>query len=254
MGARTLLVAALVLLAGCGNDSAGGPGPPSSPTGAPITSTTGPEGSGSTPPTSAPAACREDVAVRPGEDDRRPVVDLDGDGQPDEAWIAVGDDGATTIGVDTAAGGSASYRWESASPVTRQVLVADVDGRDPVELLASDGRTVELLAFVDCEIRPVRDASGNTYTFSLGFAEVGTGVGCVERAGDQHLVGLDVTSDADGVVEWTSTVVELDVLEARNGETTSGTYSRPADDTSIDLLHQVSCGDRTLPDDGLTAR
>jgi hypothetical protein len=99
----------------------------------------------------------------------------------------------------------------------------------------------------------VRDAQGAPYVFSLGFSGIGTGVGCVAIDGRKRLVGLDVTSDRGDTVEWSRTIVELQGATARNGATSSGTFTRPADDHAIDLLHQVTCGQLTMAADGLTA-
>ncbi len=105
---------------------------------------------------------------------------------------------------------------------------------------------------VDCQIVPVTNPEGETYTFGLGFTDVGTGVGCVDTDEGRRLVGLDASADEGNEVAWSRTVVELDGTKARNGATTKGTFSRPDDDAAIELLRQVTCGDLTIPTDGLT--
>jgi hypothetical protein len=250
-----IAVLAVVAAAGCGDDGDDDAGAPeTTSTTADATSTT-PDPTTTTDPgssTSTPGAgCTEGEATPLEGATIDEVGDLDGDGRPDTAWIAVGDEAATTVGVQTAAGGGASRLWESASPVSREILVVDADRQGPVEILASDGRSVELWAFQDCGIHPVRNAGGATYTFSLGFTEVGTGVGCVEVDGARELVGLDIVADDQTTVEWSRTAVQLDGLEARNGETTTGTFTRPADDAAIELLTSVTCGEVTMADDGL---
>jgi hypothetical protein len=74
---------------------------------------------------------------------------------------------------------------------------------------------------------------------------VGTGIGCIDADGDGHrdLVGLDEQVAVAGKVPWTRTIVTLHGTEARNGAKSSGTYTSPADDQAIALLHQVTCGD-----------
>ena len=181
------------------------------------------------------------------------VPDVDGDGVPDTAWINVADDGTTTVGVRTSAGGGATRPFESASPVKRSILVVDADQRPPVEIFADDGRMVELWAFQDCSIQPVLNPQGDTYTFSLGFTDVGTGVGCVELSGHMELVGLDVVAEHGDQVDWSRTVIELDGLHAHNGQKTTGTFTRPTDAAAIQLLHEVTCGELTMADDGITA-
>ncbi|HEY8543467.1 MAG TPA: hypothetical protein VIL36_00405 [Acidimicrobiales bacterium] len=194
-----------------------------------------------------PTACTEPVEREQPANEGR-VDDLDGDGEPDTVWVASPGGGLRVLGVATAAGGGAKVEIESASPVPIQVLVADADGTPPVELFVSDGRGVQLWAFQDCRLQPVTDPGGRPYLFDLGLRGYGTGVGCV----DGQLVGLNVTTeDADGTVHWARTVITRDGLVADEGTTTEGTYRRPGDDAAIELLHQVTCGDRTLAADGI---
>jgi hypothetical protein len=178
------------------------------------------------------------------------VGDVDGDGRPDTAYLDGSPGGAITFGIVTAAGGSSSVPFESASPVERRALTVNADQRGPVEVLLSDGRSVQLLAFVDCRLRAVHDADGKPYAFDRGFTGNGTGVGCIDADGDDRrdLVGVKVEGTEGDQVAWSRTIVELDGATARNGKRTSGTYRRPADDARIDLLSQVTCGDQTLAD------
>lgn len=107
-------------------------------------------------------------------------------------------------------------------------------------------------AFIDCALAPVTNSEGDAYDFNLGFLEtVGTGVGCVDIDGSQQLVGLDITDDVGTTVGWTRTVIELDGTRARNGEVTKGAFTRPRDDAEIELLRDITCGDRTIVEDGL---
>ncbi len=179
------------------------------------------------------------------------MVDVDADGRPDTAWIETASDGTVTVGVVTAAGGGVTRLFQSASPVTRSILVVDTDQRPPVEFLASTGRSVQLWAFQDCAIVDITDSQGDPYVFSLGFTDIGTGVGCVTIDGVQELVGLDAKENGD-TVEWSRTIVDLDGTRAQNGATSTGTFTRPGDDQKIDLLRQVTCGEMTIDKDGLT--
>jgi len=198
-----------------------------------------------------PPACTGGSTGVPDGAAQSEVVDVDGDGRADTVWIMTDPNGETRVGIVTAAGGGAERIFESASPVPRSILVVDVDQRSPVEILADDGRSVELWAFVDCAIDDIENIQGETYTFSLGFADIGTGVGCVEIDGGRQLVGLDVTDDTADAVEWSRTIVELEGTRARNGATSTGTFNRPDDDVGIALLHDVTCGELTMRNDGL---
>ncbi len=208
--------------------------------------------SATTTPTKS-LGCTEGSTDVPAGAAKKEVADVDGDGLGDTAWIVTADDGHTKVGIVTAAGGGAERVFESASPVERSILVTDADRKPPVEIFADDGRSVQLWAFSDCAIVDVDNPQGETYVFSLGFSDVGTGVGCVDIAGRQQLVGLDIVSDTSDTVDWSRTIVELDGTNASNGATSTGTFTRPADDARIELLHEVTCGDLTILDDGLRA-
>lgn len=43
----------------------------------------------------------------------------------------------------------------------------------------------------------------------------------------------------------------IDGTTARNGEVTTGTYTRGEDDAAIDLLSSTTCGDLTVPENGV---
>jgi hypothetical protein len=182
----------------------------------------------------------------------RQIIDVDGDGRPDTAWIDGSASGAVTVGVVTAAGGGTERAFESASPATRAILAFRVNDATPPIFLADDGRTVQLWVFLDCSLTDAHNVQGDPYEFSLGFADIGTGVGCAVVDGTEQLVGLDATPQANGDVHWSSTVIEVRGDQARNGAITTGVDTSPADDAAITLLHDVTCGDLTIANDGLT--
>ncbi|QXC61129.1 hypothetical protein KSP35_22930 [Aquihabitans sp. G128] len=264
-----LLAAALSagLLAGCSSDgSDASPSTTAAPT-TTVASTTSAPGSTTAPATTAadlPAsttattaapqqACTSGAPAIPSGAVQKPIVDVDGDGKADVGFIH--DAGGTvTVGIVTAAGGGATAAFDSASPVTRTMLVANADERGPAEIFLDDGRLVQLDAFVGCKIVPVTNPQGQPYEFGLGFTDVGTGVGCIDTPGGRRLAGLDIDqkTSTDTTVHWTSTVVELDGAKAKNGKTTKGTYARPADDAKVQLLSSVTCGTLTAATDGIT--
>jgi hypothetical protein len=230
-----LVLVALLALAGCGGSDGDGSAATSSPS--------------STPTSTAATGCKGEATVPAGAPHQL-VGDVDGDGEKDTAYLDGKPGGTITFGIVTALGGGSSVPFESASPVERRALTVDADQRGPSEVFLSDGRSVQLLAFVDCRLRAVKDAKGVPYTFDRGFRGTGTGVGCVDVDGDgrRDLVGLEVEGSEGDSVGWSRTVVELDGATARNGKTDTGTYERPADDARIDLLSQVTCGKLTLAD------
>lgn len=255
--ATALAVVALVA-AGCSDDGGDEPdraGPTTSATASSTTVAPSTSSTAAPPTTEAPAVdgCPPGGEEPPPDATADEVDDVDGDGRPDQLWISAADPTAVAVGVSTASGHHAQVPFESASPVQRAALAADVDADGRTELLLDDGRSVQLFAFDDCTIVPVTNAEGDVYTFSRGFTEHGTGVGCVEVEGQRHLVGLNVVEQTDTAVEWSRTVVEIDGTTARNGETTTGTFTSPEDDAAIELLHEVTCGDLTMFDDGVRA-
>jgi hypothetical protein len=243
MNRRALTVittAALVtgLVAGCAGDGDDGES-------APATSST-------TTSSAPPPGCPPVEGETPPGSPTKQIVDVDGDGRRDIAYFRGGAE-RLVFGIRTASGGFAEVPFTSASPVARRVLVVDADERPPAEIILSDGRSASLFAFVDCAIQPVLDPEGELYVFDSGFAGTGTGVGCidVDEDGRRELVGLNETTSDDAGVTWTRTVVELDGLNARNGATDQGTFRRPEDQASIDLLHRITCGDLTIDNDAL---
>lgn len=221
----------------------------STPTSA-STSTTG-----STTTTSAPSkGCTVGSAPVPAGAASQQTIDVDGDGRLDTTWIATGK-GPTMVGIVTATGGGSQIPYDSASPIPRRVLVVNADEQGPVEIIVTDGRGASLYAFMDCQIQPVRNVQGQTYEFDLqNLRGMGTGVGCIATSKGRRLVGLQADDRTASKVSWSSTVVELDGLEATNGAKASGTYALPADQTKAALLSQIACGNRTMAADGLTER
>jgi len=61
--------------------------------------------------------------------DQGEVVDIDGDGHPDTAWLASPGNGGRELGVVTAAGGGDKVAIDSASPVELSLLVVDARRR-----------------------------------------------------------------------------------------------------------------------------
>ena len=250
-----------IVAVGCSNGDGQATGEATTPTGAATTEPGGPASSATNPPSSATTTPTSPTtpttagagagtgcsggapSVIPTGAAQAPVADVDGDGRADTAWIAAEASGAVRVGIVTAAGGGAERSFTSASPVTRSILVVDVNPDTPPLVLADDGRTVQLWAVVDCAIVDVLNKSGQPYTFSLGFTDIGTGVGCKAVDGRQELVGLDAGEPEGDTVPWTSTVVEVRSNQARNATKASGTYTRGPDDAAIARLHGVSCGD-----------
>ncbi len=262
----SLALVGAVGLASCSSDSDGAASSTTVATttttvaGGATTTTTG--GAGTTGEPSATATteaggapsgpCTDGPAIPEGAN-QGAVPDVDGDGKADTGWVSSSADGAITVGIRTASGGGAEVPWNSASPARRTMLVVDAQQDGEGELLLDDGRTVQLFVFHDCAIVPATNPEGEPYTFSHGFSDVGTGIGCAEVDGHRRLVGLDGHDDGSGPVSWSQTVVAIDGTHATNGATTTGTYEHPADDTAIEALSGTTCGDLTIDANGIDA-
>lgn len=256
------VTALMIISSACGSGDEANPSTSPGSTRPPDTSSTSTTAPASTEGTSDPSTtgtaappreggCTEGDGAVPDDAVSSEIVDVDGDGRADVGWVR-DTSGGTTIGVSTAAGGGARIDYESASPIPRRMLVANVDETGPVEIIVSDGRGASLYAFDDCAIRPIRNPAGETYRFDLqNLRGNGTGVGCVELDEDRQLVGLQVDERTEDRVRWTRTIIELDGLTATNGASTSGTYALPAEDADAELLDQITCGELTMADDGI---
>jgi hypothetical protein len=196
--------------------------------------------------TTAPTGCPGTKGTVPAGVASRVMGDVDGDGQPDTLYVFVGESGVRHFGLVTATGYRSEWTTPNASPVAPSVLgVVDANQDGHPEVFVNPGRLVDLLTFADCRLQPYLNQQGHPYEFSIGFGAVGTGVGCVDADGDgrRDLVGLDEHDQGNGKVAWTRTIVTLHGTQARNGAKDSGTYTSPADDAQIALLHRVTCGE-----------
>jgi hypothetical protein len=180
----------------------------------------------------------------------RPFGDIDGDGQPDTLYVGI-DQGSSLrrFGVVTASGVRSEWTVDNASPVAPGILgIADANQDGQIEIFVNPGRIVDVLTYRDCTLRPYLNKDGDPYGFSVGFDEAGTGMGCVDADGDgkRDLVGLKAGEREGDEVPWTRTIVTLQGDQARNGPTSTGTYTSPKDDQAIALLSRITCGEDTF--------
>lgn len=210
----------------------------------------------STPPPSASpsaaAGCAATGDGPPAGADVREVVDVDGDGRPDEAWLTAG--AGRTVGVTTASGATFSAPIDSASPVPASVVVQVVQADRVPVVLVDLGREALLLTVVDCALVAPTNAQGQPYTFDRGFAGEGTGVGCTQDDGALRLAGLDAVAADDGTFTVTRTWVDLSDggREARNGAAEQVATAAGADEPVVTTAQEVSCGELLAGRDGPT--
>lgn len=257
------LAAAGLLLAGCGSDDGGGGG---GATSAPVPSSTS-EATSPEPTTPAPEPSAEPSATStpepgvgagcPATDGGIPegaatseVVDVDGDGRADTAWITGGAD--RTFGITTASGATFSAPIESASPIGASAVVNTV-GADLTPIALVDlGRQAQLFSLDGCAVTQTVDDGGQPYVFDRGFGDQGTGVGCTDVDGVLHLAGLLATEEGDG---WTVTRTLVDLTPsgdvATNGAVDVVAEGAAATDAVVTTAQEVSCGDLVAGDGGL---
>jgi hypothetical protein len=224
------------------------------------TSTTAPGATSSTSPststTAKPASstgCSSPKATPPEGATVGTIPDVDGDGRPDHEWIQLPIGASVEFGIETAAGGGGSAAKDFASGAPRSMFVTAPADAGGAYLIGGDGRVDYLYVFTGCHLEPVMDRKGAPYGFDLGFVGNGTGVGCATVDGKPALLGLNSVSTEGNVTHWTRTVIDVEGTVAHNGVRQSGTFTEPQDHHAIELLHTISCGDRTISDDGLTA-
>jgi len=205
--------------------------------------------------TTSPAAegCPAEGDGPPAGAGTHEVVDVDGDGRPDTAWLTGGADRA--FGVTTASGATFSAPLDSASPQAASAVVNVVaagDGTAPVALVDT-GREVLLLSLAGCAVTPTQNAQGEPYTFDKGFTGFGTGVGCTEEDGVLRLAGLNAVSDDDGTsFTVTRTFVDLDAdaRTAANGDEETVATDAGPDEAVVTTAQETSCGDLVAGEDG----
>lgn len=180
----------------------------------------------------------------------REVVDVDGDGRPDQAWLTGGADRA--LGITTASGATFSVPIDSASPVPASAVVQVVQADAVPVALVDVGREAKVFAVVDCALVAPTNAQGEPYTFDRGFAGQGTGVGCTQDGGVLRLAGLDAVAADDGTFTVTRTYVDLTDAgrQARNGDPQEVATGAGADEPVVTTAQEVSCGDLLAGRDG----
>jgi len=204
------------------------------------TTTTGSTAS-STTSDAATAGCSSAVSPAPDGAGTAQAADLDGDGRTDEVWLAI-EDGDRVVGVNFAAGGSASTTFTGA-PISATAYGNRLgDGTSIV--LVSTGRSAALYSVIDCEIVATRNINDAQYTFDLGFAGYGTGVACPNPDSGLYLAGYNSTQAQDGEYEIIRTRIDLseDGALAENGTVADlGLFSQSS--PTYRIANKVSCGE-----------
>jgi hypothetical protein len=237
-----------------GSDPATATPPPSGTTASPAPTDSASPSDSPTDAASTPAAagCPATDDGPPADASAHEIVDVDGDGRPDTAWLTGGADRA--FGITTASGATFSAPVESASPVPASAVVNVVaagDGTAPVALVDT-GREVLLFSAADCAVTPTQNAQGEPYTFDKGFTGFGTGVGCTEVDGTLHLAGLNAVSDDGAAFTVSRTFVDLDAAArtATNGQEETVAQDAAPDDPVVTTAQETSCGDLVAGEDG----
>ncbi|MET0788125.1 MAG: hypothetical protein ABWY33_02670 [Cellulomonas sp.] len=191
----------------------------------------------------AAAGCAPNSATAPAGADVVTVIDVDGDGRPDQAWLSGGAD--RELGITTASGATFSTAIDSASPVAASAVVNRVQADQIPIALVDLGREALVYSLAGCAVTPVANAQGAPYTFDRGFSGGGTGVGCSTDAGTLRLAGLNAVADDAGTYTVTRTFVDLDAdgRHATNAAPEQVAIGAGADEPVVTTAQEVSCGD-----------
>ena len=178
--------------------------------------------------------------------------DVDGDGQSDTFTVddRHGDESADeTLRLSTARGVRAALVLCPLYGVGVLGVVSLASG--PVVLVeqaknASNPSTIQLVVFHNCQLVFVRNVQGQPYEFNIYSSgdPNDEGVGCLGAGSAARLVGLRDQPISNTRIKWTRTFVNIEGDQARNGGIDTGIFVRGRDDHAIELLTEVSCGDR----------
>lgn len=177
------------------------------------------------------------------------------DGPPSGAASRAFDGGTVWITADglvgvTTAGGNGRVRVPNASPMPLQALVVDAEGNGGRQLIVSNGRVAHLFVLDGCQISTVFDGQGEQLLFDLeNLRGTGTGVGCSDLGDGRHLVGLQALPDG-GAYTVRRTEIDLDGTTATIGRSDTVTGSSLQDPVVASAM-TISCGDRTMTQDGV---
>lgn len=206
----------------------------------------------SSPTTTGAAGCAETDDATPEGAATHEIVDVDGDGAADAAWLTGGAE--RRFGITTASGATFSTAIDSASPQRASAVVNVVaagEATAPIALVDT-GREVLLYSAADCDLAATLNLAGAPYTFDKGFTGQGTGVGCTEVDDALHLAGLNATS-ADGssfTVERTFVDLDDGALNASNGDEATVATNAGPDDPVVVTAQETSCGEMVVGEDG----
>jgi hypothetical protein len=171
------------------------------------------------------------------------TVDVDGDGQSDTLWLAR-TGSRRVLGVSTASGARFSASFTSISPLPAEARAARM-GDGSVIILLDLGRSALLYAVNDCGITPTSGTEGGQYTFDLGYAGYGSGVGCPTLGDGLRLVSYLAEPKGEGqnyTVTRTTITLSLQGTHAANGSTKvlgRGLSERSA---RVTTAQSITCG------------
>ncbi|GAA3629476.1 hypothetical protein GCM10022223_53830 [Kineosporia mesophila] len=178
--------------------------------------------------------------------------DLDGDGIPDELWLARDAD-LRILGISTASGARFSISLNAFDAGALEQRVGDtataISGRlgdGSAVVLVDLGRSAALYGVVNCYLVATTNAQGHPYLFDLGYDQTGNGVGCPVVGSRRVLAGYLADYDSkDETYRVTRTTIDLDAIHRRAtaGRSTVLATSAPENSAVVRDATSVTCGD-----------
>jgi hypothetical protein len=163
----------------------------------------------------------------------------------DMLWISANG----TIGITTP-GGTGTVEIANAGPLPLQALVIDAQQDGQRQLIVSNGRVAHLFFITACDITPIIGPDGQPFLFDMqNLRGNGTGVGCVDFGDGRRLAGLQALPQGSGW-EVRRTEISLNGTNATIG-TSDTVTAASAQSPSVTEAQTISCGDRTISQDGV---
>jgi hypothetical protein len=197
------------------------------------------------------AGCKAGGLSVPQDANQVSTDDMDGDGQNDTLWLGHRG-GQRLMGVATASGSRFAVAINNLDSAEAEQRVGDtvsaVAGRlgdGSAVILMDVGRAAVLYAVARCRIVPTENIKGERFTFDMGYAGTGNGVGCSVVDGRRTLVAYLAEYNSRGStyrVTQTTVKISPNGERATNGRSVVLAARAPETGALVTRATSVSCG------------